>query len=331
MRIEAFTLGKIFATPETNEDRLIILPGRAFAVIDGVTDRNGSRYDGMLSGRYAALTVQAALEQHLADPACDPDDPAAIIAAAAAALQGAYRKQGLELQARLNPNLRIACTLSLVTLHKDHALLLLVGDSGIRLNGSTLYQEDKDLDRITARLRQTAWRHLAPLAADVEDREALARLVTFNGTLHASEKSGGRLSSDLMAAIEADAIAANVAALPHIPPVDITHLIRGGIIHAQSDYLNNPDSPLGYSTLDGFTIADGLYRVERVPLDGLKTIELFTDGYFAPGDAVGVDSWEAKFAEIERLDPLKLEGWPSVKGTTATEFADDRTYLAVTL
>lgn len=65
MLIEAFTEAKDPSAPHTNEDRLVILPGRTYAVIDGVTDRLGTRFDGMLPGQYAAMTVQRALEHML--------------------------------------------------------------------------------------------------------------------------------------------------------------------------------------------------------------------------------------------------------------------------
>jgi hypothetical protein len=38
MLIEAFSEAKDPFAPHTNEDRLVILPGRAYAVIDGVTE-----------------------------------------------------------------------------------------------------------------------------------------------------------------------------------------------------------------------------------------------------------------------------------------------------
>ena len=58
MQIEAFSEAKDPRAPHTNEDRLVILPGRAYAVIDGVTDRLGTRYDGVLSGQYAATVLR---------------------------------------------------------------------------------------------------------------------------------------------------------------------------------------------------------------------------------------------------------------------------------
>ena len=45
MQIEAFSEGKHPAAQELNEDALVIIPGRAYAVIDGATDRSGRRYE----------------------------------------------------------------------------------------------------------------------------------------------------------------------------------------------------------------------------------------------------------------------------------------------
>ena len=61
-QLEAFTLGKKFGHPEMNEDSLVVMPNLGYAVIDGVTDRNGTRYGGMLSGQYASRTVKRAIE-----------------------------------------------------------------------------------------------------------------------------------------------------------------------------------------------------------------------------------------------------------------------------
>jgi hypothetical protein len=37
MKIEAFSEGKNLDAPEANEDRLLVLPGRGYAVIDAAT------------------------------------------------------------------------------------------------------------------------------------------------------------------------------------------------------------------------------------------------------------------------------------------------------
>lgn len=65
MQIECFSLGKRFASPEENEDAVVILPGRGYAVIDGVTDRSGRRFGAMRAGRFASSLVATAVTRFL--------------------------------------------------------------------------------------------------------------------------------------------------------------------------------------------------------------------------------------------------------------------------
>jgi len=74
MRIEAFSEGKNQDDPDANEDQLLILPGRGYAVIDGVTDITGRVFDGMRTGRLASRIVQRAAAEFLTDPAAGPCD-----------------------------------------------------------------------------------------------------------------------------------------------------------------------------------------------------------------------------------------------------------------
>ena len=78
MRIEAFSEAKNPRAPEANEDALLILPGRAYAAIDGVSDRDGTRYDGVLAGRFASTLVRRRLEGsgEISELLADLRDPA---------------------------------------------------------------------------------------------------------------------------------------------------------------------------------------------------------------------------------------------------------------
>ena len=69
--------------------------------------------------------------------------------------------------------------------------------------------------------------------------------------------------------------------------------------------------------LDGFPVPMALVRVFDRPRASLRWIELSTDGYFAPGATADLAAWEAAFAEVERIDPEKIDAYPSVKGSTA--------------
>ena len=67
------------------------------------------------------------------------------------------------------------------------------------------------------------------------------------------------------------------------------------------------------------------------PRAALRSIELFTDGYFKPGATPALDAWEATFDEIERVDPEKIGRYPSVKGSAPRMRTDDRTVVIVEL
>jgi hypothetical protein len=328
MLIEAFSEAKDPASPDANEDRFVILPGRAYAVIDGVTDRLGTRYNGMLSGQYAATIVKGALEYSLSRPD-GPRGCESIIAALTEAIADAYRLHGTLELARTDWNQRFSATLAIALIGEDQVDIALVGDSGIRINGTRILQVEKDLDLITSTLRQQSWPMICARTKDAALQEKISRRITWFGTRQPKGDLAEVLSANDILSIEERAIVANTEALPNVPVQDITRLVQGGIVHAQGAYQNDASTVLGYSALDGFKVPLSLVRLERLPRAEVRMIELFTDGYFKPGAGFGVASWEAAFSEVERDDPAKVKLFPSPKGSTATHWADDRTYLGV--
>ena len=329
MRLEVFTEAKTNGTPDTNEDAFLLLPDRAYAVVDGVTDRVGTRYGGVLSGRYASRLIVAALGTLLAPAGAPLDDPWAAVEAATGALRSAYDAHGVTEAVRADWNRQMAATLALVTLTDEHAHVLLLGDSGLRLNGTATWQEHKDIDTITATLRAAAWAVVAPRTDDVADRERVSRAVCWGGVAQAGPMVAPLLTAQDLRTVAERTVARCQAVLPHLPADVVAEVVRGGIVHAQGGHQNNPASPLGYPSLNGFPVPRAMVRTERVPRAGLRTLELFTDGYFAPGRAFGVDAWEERFREVEREDPHKLGPFASAKGSTAAQWADDRTYVGV--
>ncbi len=330
MLIEAFTEAKDPSAPHTNEDRLVILPGRAYAVIDGVTDRLGTRFDGMLSGQYAAVTVQRALEHLLSAPE-GLEEPVAIVKALTAALAVAYTKYGMAEKAQSDWNLRISAALALVLVRHESVDVLLVGDSGVRINGERIIRVEKDLDLITSILRREAWPVIGRKVSDPEKQEQVSRRVTWHGTRQPLDAVADTLDAGDMAFIENRAIAANAEALPHVSRADIENLVRGGIVNAQGGYQNNASLQLGYPCLDGFEVPRHMLKIERIRRSEVETVEIYSDGYFKPGEGFGVAAWEKAFAEAEREDPAKVLLYPSPKGSTSSLWADDRTYLGVKL
>ena len=201
MLIEAFSEAKDPSAPQTNEDRFAILPGRAYAVIDGVTDRLGTRYNGMLSGQYAATIVKGALEYAVARH----DGPAsteALIAALTQAIADAYLAHGILEAARTDWNRRFSATLALALVGEEAIDITLVGDSGIRINGSRILQVNKDLDVITSTLRQEAWPVIGAHTDDPLVREEASRRITWFGTRQPPEALAEVLSPEDIEKIE---------------------------------------------------------------------------------------------------------------------------------
>jgi hypothetical protein len=331
MRIEALTEARAPADPAGNEDQLLILPGRGHAVIDGVTDRTGHRYDGLLAGRLASRTVQQAVASFLFEPGEAEVDPARLVGHVCAALRSAYDRHGILAIARAEPPRRFGATLALAAERDGGWRFILVGDSGIRLNGTELWLNENELDLVTASLRQEAYRMVAAAGGGPEDRARVGRACAFHGAVALHPDMRPWLDAPGLATLRARCLAACRARFPAVPTADIERLLDGGIMTGQSHFQNNTLSPLGYAVLDGFDVPMDLVRVIDRDAAAVETIELFTDGYFAPAAAPSVEAWEASFREVEQVDPEKIDRYPCVKGSVPGRYADDRTVIVIRL
>jgi hypothetical protein len=332
-RLEAFSLGKRFDAPEANEDSLVVMAGIGYAVIDGVTDHSGARYDGMLSGQFASRLVKRAIESFLAGLArgeCRYEGPAALVASLGEAIRAGYEANGVLETVRADWKLRAGCTVMLA-FHRDDALeCVAVGDSGARINGKDIFQVLKPLDDVTSTLRREAWHYFAAEGRDDDACDTLARAMTWMGTRF-QQPGSPTAEAKAVDAIESRALAACRQRHPSVPEWELLELIRKGIAHGQGGFRNVTDRVLGYGGLDGFDVPAQHIATRRYRLDAVDSLELFTGGYFKPGTGFGVASWEEAFAEVERDDPHKIGSFASTKGSTPTAFADDRTYIGVML
>jgi hypothetical protein len=331
MRIEAFTEAKTPSDPAGNEDQLLLLPGRGYAVIDGVTDRTGHRYDGLLAGQLASRTVQGAAASFLLDPAEAEVEPARLVAQLSEAICAAYQRHGVLDIARRDPARRFGATLALAAERADGWRFVLVGDSGVRLNGTELWLNENKLDLITASLRQEAYRMVAAAGGGPADQARVGRACAFHGAASLHPEMRPWLDDGALARLHARCLEACLAQFPAVPVADIERLLDGGIVTGQGQFQNNTRSPLSYAVLDGFAVPIDLVRVIERARAAVHTIELFTDGYFEPAAAPSVAAWEASFRAVERQDPEKIGRYPGVKGSTPGRFADDRTVIIVHL
>jgi hypothetical protein len=334
--LEAFTLGKKMDQPEANEDSLVVMPGRGYAVIDGVTARNETRYGGMLAGQFASRTVQRATERYIlaqgngADPGAQFTGPMHFVSWLTEAMREAYVAHGRLDDVTGNWRVRGSCTVMAALLLGDELHIVGVGDSGIRINGTDIVQGLKPLDDVMALLRQQAWHYFAERGAATAECEANAGLITWQGTRN---QPPGAVTSDpaVIEEIERRALSAVRAHLPQAPEAEVMKLIQHGISNGQGDFQNVDEPYFGYGGIDGFPVPARHVESRTYRRADVETIELFSDGYFKPGAGFGVAAWEAAFAEVEAEDVHKIGRYMSTKGTTAAMLTDDRTYLGVRL
>ncbi len=277
----------------------------------------------------AGLTVQRAIAAFLLDRAEAELDPARLVAAAAQAIRDAYQRHGILDLARREPPRRFGATLALAAEGQSSWRFVLVGDSGLRLNGSELWLNDTGLDRITARLRQEAYRRVGLAGGTRDDRARVGRACAFHGAARLHPDMRPWLDEAALVALRSDCLSSCRSQFPNVPRHDIERLLDGGILKGQGWFQNTTNSPLSYAVLDGFETPMDLVRVMDRERSAVRSIELFTDGYFEPAAEPSIAAWEAAFREVERIDPEKIDHYPSVKGSSPGRYADDRTVIVI--
>ena len=330
MRIEAFSEGKNLDEPEANEDQFVILPGRGYAVIDGVTDITGRRYEGTRTGRLASRIVQRAAAEFLGDPDDVEKRPETLVDRASTALREAYARFGILDECRDDAARRFGATLTAAVDLGGVIRFIVIGDSGLRLNASEVIVVDTGLDLVTAALRQEAYRIVAAAGGDLDAQRRVSRACSFHGARDLHPDMLPWLDAARLGELFDASLARCRAQFPLAPVADIRKLLDRGI-SGQSRFQNNTASPFSYAVLDGFDVPLPLVRVFDRPRESVQSIELFSDGYFKPGATPGLAAWEAGFLEVERTDPEKIGAHPSVKGTAGRIRTDDRTVVIVHL
>lgn len=95
------------------------------------------------------------------------------------------------------------------------------------------------------------------------------------------------------------------------------------------NYFNNPNNDLGFGIIDGKEVPEKFIKKYVYDLKKIKILELFSDGYHVLPHSSSINSWEEKFFEGEKEDPLRWKKYPSVKVSFPGQFSDDRTILIV--
>ena len=314
MRIELLNQSKYRHGDRPGDDVPLVMPGMVFGVFDGATDARGTMIGGMAAGRLAALTVSAEMAALAFDPACRRMPADDLIGRLSKALH--LRASALDLP--IPPSTTLAVALDCGS---DWRFLLL-GDSGVRINGTETLRREKLIDRVStlARVR------LFDLFSDLRDTPDAVEFATRRGILLGLDQAekDGVLSSENARGIIAGVITAlKLDAHSEI----VADFLRGGI---QTQHrLGNTTGPLSFDTMTGTRPRLGEVIDVTRPKESVRSIEIFSDGYPDMPDAVSTAAWEDAFHRAERDDYHKTGRFATVKGSTTTEFFDDRTILVL--
>ena len=173
MRIELFNRSKYRDGSAPGDDVPLIVPGVVYGVFDGATDPQGTHVDGMPAGRLAALAVAAEMASLAADPGLATMAGDEIIIRLSEALRKSTDPLGLTIPPSTTLAVMIDCG--------DNWRCLLLGDSGIRLNGQEVHRSDKIIDTISTMARVAAFNDLRAKITDVDEVEQAARASIFLG------------------------------------------------------------------------------------------------------------------------------------------------------
>lgn len=315
MRTELFSHPKYRDGGALGDDVALVLPGIVYGVFDGATDPRGTVVDGMGTGRLAALVVAAQMASLAMDSAVAHMPGEQIVERLSHALK---RKNDA-----LNLPIPPSTTLAVVLDCGDSWRFLLLGDSGIRLNGAELIRNEKIIDDVSTFARVATFNDLRKKFDDVDEVEQLARTSIFLGFENAIAKnlmSSARAQDIIEETIEATGL--------HHAVDNVTTFLMGGV-ETQHLFGNRTGNPLCFDTMNGTTPQLGELTDFVRPKAAVTSIEIFSDGYPSLPQDVSIFAWEAAFKAAEEEDFHKTGRFATVKGSTRQEFFDDRTVLIV--
>ena len=313
LKTEMFSEAKDPERPEANEDRFLILPGRAYAVIDGVTDKTGQFYEGSTGGQIAGRIVEDAIREACAEREPDEIEAEWLLERIGEKFSDTFDRLGICGDAEPFGAAQFAAQLVLALIGTERVRFLLIGDCGLRLNGSEVIQTSFAMDSVGKVIRRIVWNHLIRNGADRKTANDLARAYTVAGLRTVLPNSGGLVTPEDLVGIR-NAVSADLAAdLPEVSVTDIEEAVAGGMA-TQHRYANRVH-PLGFSTINGRPVPRSMIVLIDRKLSEIETIELFSDGYFGFPEGTRVADWEDWIARVEEEDPEKLARFSSTKGS----------------
>lgn len=312
MKISSFAASKYRDLHAGGDDTTLILPD-LLGIFDGASSASASA-SGESPGKAASVAAAFAVTDLVLN--------GRFMSASAEDICNQIQKRIAEAKTRFPSSVNPATTMAATGFTGDKLRIFAVGDSGVRINGSTIYRHLKPIDDIWTIARGKVFGLLAARHSDLDQVEAMARNCAFMGLMQAQ-------TDNILTPSEIEAIIAET--LAQIPTDGVEDFLRDGIKTQTEKYGNNPDHPLGYSVLsESKTMLADVIDV-TLAAGEVETIEIFSDGYFAYPDEVSVKGWEEKFAQVEAEDFNKIGAYLGIKGSTAGEFSDDRSLIVAEL
>lgn len=326
--IEAFTAGKNPKEPSLSEDALVMHGAAVFAVIDGVTDKVGVRYQGLTPGQWAGRAIARGLCA-LADADETMDASASdVVARVNQEIRASYRVLGIEDAVAKDPNLRFAAQLAAVFTDGESLRLLVVGDCAIRIDGAGVLTGTNHADAIFARMRADLYG--ATTAAGVPHARALevARAYVVEGLAKHHPAGSDAMDEAAWRGFRERMMAALPASFPGLEPEVVCAAADGGLRGMARN--RNTVGPLAHGSIDGFDVLEQHLLHRDTSFEEVSTLELYSDGYFgAPARFGRVCHWERHIADVEREDPAKVRSVLSTKGSLPGGYTDDRSILII--
>jgi len=317
-QLEAISISKVKSGQALPDDVMVFEDGRLYGVFDGATSFNGKLINGLSPGRFAAWQCAKFAQSYV--QTVIPQEFNAHHLLHRMSVQLAH-----DLYANACATGDAATTAALALDDGDKLQFLLVGDSGVRINGVEVIQMHKPIDHIFTAARVILMKNALQKKRDEEDWIALelqTRRSIAHGLIHVLNKTElDNLVDELTQALRGE--------LPVDAHREIHALLAAGIGLGQPPYMNEKKHCLGFGVLNGDEVQGPDVFIFDRPRSSIHTLEFFTDGYMAPGAETKVKSWEQKWAEIESQDPYKTGSHPHIKCSTVDEYWDDRTVLIV--
>lgn len=95
------------------------------------------------------------------------------------------------------------------------------------------------------------------------------------------------------------------------------------LLKEQYSFYNDAKSPVGWGVINGTPIPKKFIKIYHFPIKGIKSLEIFSDGYYDIPKGIEVKDWEQMYKNIEKEDPYKYKKYK------ATKTKDDRTIMVV--